>query len=66
MTGDRKARLVSMFLRGSSLRDTAAFFACRQTTAEQVLREAVTGLGDLNAALVSHTAPTVAPEDMTE
>ena len=45
---EHKERLVNMFLRGESVADVSAFYACQRGTVEDVLREAIVGLARLN------------------
>ena len=48
---EHKERLVNQFLRGDSVTDLSAFYACQRGTVEEVLREAIVGLARLNQAL---------------
>lgn len=45
-----KTMLVQAFIRGQSVKDLAIFFACADLTVQDILRDAITGLSDLNAA----------------
>lgn len=51
MTNATKPEVVKMFLRGTDLKDVAIFFGCSQGTVQTVLREALTGLSELNSEL---------------
>lgn len=48
---EHKERLVNMFLRGESVTDLSAFYACQRVLVEDVLREAIIGLARLNQQL---------------
>ena len=51
MTAREKQALVKQFLRGQSIADLGVYFACTDRRVQTVLREAITGLVDLNTAL---------------
>lgn len=48
---EHKERLVNAFLRGESVTDLSAFYACQRGTVEDVIREAIVGLARLNQSL---------------
>lgn len=68
----QKPEMVKMFLRGQDIADVAIFFGCSQGTVQRVLREAITGLSDLNgelakrAGLRARAAEPIAPTPVLE
>lgn len=51
MKANDKRTLVQQFLRGQSVKDLGIFFACSDLTVQDIIREALTGLVDLNTAM---------------
>lgn len=64
---EHKERLVNQFLRGDSVTDLSAFYACQRGTVEDVLREAIVGLARLNQGLgQGHHEPENASSSVVE
>lgn len=62
MKSSEKPDLVKMFLRGVDVKDVSIFFACSEGTVQRVLREAITGLSQLNASLVERAGLRAKPD----
>lgn len=57
-----KERLVRAFLKGESVTDLSAFYACQRVSIEDVLRESITGLAALNKTLYKQLHPVDEPQ----